>query len=95
MIDKIAIEVDANESGHHRGLHLVIMNPLNGVVEFAKVFDTYKTSKTMMKFLLNEIPKGYIIIAACQDECVTKLSYTIKKWFSKMGSKEVWNIKYR
>lgn len=38
---------------------------------------------------------GYIVVAACQDECVTNLSDASKQFFADMGSTEIWNLKYR
>ena len=47
-------------------------------------------------FVVNEeIPEGHIIVAACKDDCATSLSMNSKLWFSKMGSTEIWNVKYR
>ena len=40
-----------NENGHYRGLHVVIFNPVNGNIETAKVFDTYKSSKAFDLFI--------------------------------------------
>ena len=58
-----------------RGLHIVVINPANGKTRFTRVFDTYKSSDELDKFItLNAIPLGYIIIAACKDDCVTNLS---------------------
>ena len=45
------MEVESNESGHYRGLHIVIINPFTGIVESAQVFDTYKTSKRLNEFI--------------------------------------------
>ena len=36
-----------------------------------------------------------IIVAACKDECVNHLSNKCKLWFTAMGSKEIWKLKYR
>ena len=46
-IDNIGIEMDPNESGHFRGLHIVVINPFTGEVEWCQVFDTYKSSKNL------------------------------------------------
>ena len=35
------------------------------------------------------------MIAACQDEMMSKLSPQTKLWFGKHGAKEIWNLKYR
>ena len=67
----------------------MIINPANGTVEFAKVFDTYKHSNSFDDFIFKGIPEGYIVAAACKDECVTQLSLTGKLWFETMGSEEI------
>ena len=43
--------MENNDSGHTRGIHLIILNLNDLNVEFAKVFDTYKTSETFEKFI--------------------------------------------
>lgn len=34
-----------------RGLHIVVINPYNGKVEYANVFDTYVSSKLFDEFI--------------------------------------------
>ena len=74
---------------------MVIFNPLIGLIECAIVFDTYESSKKLDEFIWNDIPNGYIVIAACMDECTKNLSDSAKLWFENMGSQEIWNLKYR
>ena len=66
--------MEANENGHYRGIHIVIINRANSRVMIGRVFDTYKSSKAFEEFIAEPIPDGYIIVAACQDDCVTNLS---------------------
>ena len=87
--------MNKNENGHFRGLHIVVINSIDGNVEMAKVFDTYKSSEGFNKLITHDIPDGYIIVAACSDECTSNLSYDFKSWFENIGSKEIWNIGYR
>lgn len=76
------MEVEKNEGGNYRGMHIVIINPTNGGVEWAVVFDTYKSSKELDFFIKNAyIPEGFIIAVACMDECTLNLSEESKKWF--------------
>lgn len=51
IIDNKPVKLPKNENGHHRGLHLVVMNSSNGQVEFCKVFDTFKSSSALEEFL--------------------------------------------
>ena len=43
-MNNVKINMHANEYNHYRGLHVVIINPSNFRIEYAKVFDTYKDS---------------------------------------------------
>ena len=84
--------IQKNESNHHRGLNIAIINPY-GTVEVAKAFDTYKSSKEFDGFILTQdIHRGSVVIAASCDDCVSSLSQNGKEWLSNMGSKEIWNL---
>ena len=45
------IEVEKNENNHHRGLHMVVLDPASGKVELAKSFDTYQSSEELDKVI--------------------------------------------
>ena len=45
------VKVETNENGHDRGLHIVVINPYNGNVEKAKVFDTHVSSLAFDEFV--------------------------------------------
>ena len=87
--------MEKTKNTHHRGLHMVIINSENGKVETAKVFDTYKSSKEFDEFTARDLPYGHIVVAACKDDCVTNMSAPAMAWFEEMGSREIWNLKYR
>ena len=59
------------------------------------MFDTYKTSIRLDHFIAQDIPAGFIVVAACKDDCATRLSERAKGWFADMGSKEIWKLEYR
>ena len=70
------VDCGLNENGHDRGLHLVVINPYKGNIEIAKVFDTYKSEAGMVEFLkTSHIPNGFIIVAACKDECTVEMRF--------------------
>lgn len=73
----------------------MVINPRNGKVIEAKVFDTYKTSFRLEGFLANHIPEGSIVCAACKDECAKHFSPFGKNWFENIGSKEVYELGFR
>ena len=85
-LNGIKIYLQSNENSHYRGLHVVIINNTNGQIELAQVFDTYKNPVAFDKLTRRKIPKGYIVLAACKDDCVTNLSNMGKQWFINMGS---------
>lgn len=96
IINDEIVEMERNENYHFRGLHIVVLNPYNGEIVFKKVFDTYTTSALFDDFIDGDtIKPGFIVAAACKDECVKGLSNKARKWFADMGSKEIYKVKYR
>lgn len=92
------IVVDTNQNNHYRGLHIVIISSFTGKIVYASIFDTYKTSNRLESFIdqvYSVFPKGYIVVAACMDDCVTSLSDKAKDWFISLGSEEITKLKYR
>lgn len=88
MIDGVQITIAENSNGHYRGLHIVIIDPKWGTVEWARSFDTYRVCTEFDEFL-DSIPKpeeNYIVCIACKDDCFTNLSDKAKEWFKIMGS---------
>lgn len=75
------VVVQLNEYNNQRGLHVVVINPKDGEVDFAKVFDTYKSGDSFDKFIDEGVKEGFIIVAACKDDCVTNLSNEACEWF--------------
>ena len=95
-INGVAVKIQPNENYHLRGMHIVIINPFNGKVEFAKAFDTHESSAAFDRFIFESIPRGYILAAACRDECLLGLSQEAKEFFANaLGSREIWYLKYR
>lgn len=96
MINDKAVKMELNENSHQRGLHIAVLVKGGGQPKKARVFDTYKSSEELESFINSgDIKDGSIVVAACMDECVSSLSWEAKKWFSGMGSKEIWNLEYR
>ena len=88
-MDNFPCKVQSNERGDFRGLHIVVINPTTGKVVSAKVFDTHVTSdefESFIQFFQKGILDDHIVVSACKDDCATKLSWDIKKWFEGMGS---------
>ena len=76
---------------------MVVINPqANFTVMISQVFDTYKLTEKLDLFIKgNYVEKGYIVVAACKDDCSTKLTTEHRNWFAEFGSKEIWNLDYR
>ena len=69
MINEIVVDMDVNENGHFRGLHIVVINPKNGKAKCGAVFDTYKSSEAFLGWIKKiHFNVGDIIAAACKDE---------------------------
>lgn len=66
------IECELNELNHNRGLHLAVINPETGKIEFAQIFDTHGTSELFDKFIDSDIKVGHIVVAAVKDDAVGK-----------------------
>ena len=65
-INDIPIVLEINENDHSRGLHIVLINNEDGKIEFAQIFDTYKSASYFDHFIQNAvIPESTIIVAAC------------------------------
>ena len=44
---------------------------------------------------MEDIPDSHIIIAACQDDCVTNMSDNVKTWFESLGSEIIYQLGHR
>lgn len=77
-----------------RGLHIVIINPKTGKIHGTYVFDTYLSSKHLDNFIKgNNVPYGFIVVAACQDDFSKNMSIDGIMWFKdNLGSAEIEKI---
>ena len=90
------IEVGENENGHLRGMHIVVLNGDNQKMVFGEAFDTYKSSESLEKWIVNfDMKQNFIVIAACKDEASMHLSEKVIKWFKELGSKNISELGYR
>ena len=88
------IGAQCNASNHFRGLHIAIIDPETGEVDWAQVFDTYKCSDEL-ESALETIKPGKIIAVACKDECSCCLSEKVKDYFKSIGSQDIEKVGYR
>lgn len=94
-INKIAVRLEKNEHKHWRGIHVVIINPLDCRVERASIFDTYESNEAFDNFADIDIPENFIVVAACKDDCVKHLTEKGRQFFVDLGSKLINKLKYR
>ena len=74
-LDDVHIQLRKNSSGHYRGVHIILINPISGKVEFAKVFDTYKSSIALNNFIESKmIKEGTVVVVSCKDDCYKNFS---------------------
>ena len=71
----------------------MVINPENGHVKWSLVFDGSRGFEGFIEKRL--VPDGFIVVAACMDDSVSELSYAGRKWFSEMGSTEIWSLDSR
>ena len=50
-INEEIVKLEPNSNGHFRGLHVIVVNPNDGNIEYAQVFDTYKSSDSLQEFI--------------------------------------------
>ncbi|XP_074714479.1 protein FAM3B isoform X1 [Strix uralensis] len=87
----------SNEKGNvGSGINIAIVNYKTGRVTSAKFFDMWEGdhSGEMMTFIKNA-PKGSLLLMATQDDGSTRLKNDAKKLIEELGSKEIWNMKFR
>ena len=77
-INGTQVEVAQNENGHHRGVHIAVIDPSNGEVKTAGAFDTYLTSLKLQEFIARGWAPGFIVAAACKDASVSSISKDCK-----------------
>lgn len=78
-------------------MNVVAVEPRTHNIILKKAYDTYgnnNASKNMLKDL-NDLPDGSVIIVGVKDEASRKLGKKLKKYFQKMGSKEIGNLGFR
>lgn len=76
-INNESVTINQNENGNFKGLHIVLLNGKTGKMETIECFDTSDKKmecEELDAFIESEIPNGFIVIAACKDDCVSGLS---------------------
>jgi hypothetical protein len=77
-------------SSGQRGFVIAIINPDTFAVEATEIFDTHASSTGMQNWInQDKVPDGYLVAIGCIDECMNKLTSSVKQWFKDMGSLKI------
>lgn len=93
-INDVPVRMQPNYSGNDRGIHVAVVDPFKYKVKMARIFDSFKSWDMFEHFISQNIPRGYIIIAAIKDEKSNGIANNIKTFFSSMGSKCMWSLTF-
>ncbi|XP_026529775.1 protein FAM3B [Notechis scutatus] len=92
--DKLIVSEQEGNAG--RGINIAIVDYKTGKVAATNYFDTWagEFSRPMIDFI-NKAPQKSLIFMVTHDEGSTKLKEDSKKVIAELGSKEIWNLKFR
>uniref|UniRef100_A0A8C5RSY1 FAM3 metabolism regulating signaling molecule B n=1 Tax=Laticauda laticaudata TaxID=8630 RepID=A0A8C5RSY1_LATLA len=92
--DKFILSEQEGNAG--RGINIAIVDYKTGKVAATNYFDMWEGefSRPMIDFL-NKAPQKSLIFMVTHDEGSTKLKEDSKKVIAELGSKEIWNLKFR
>lgn len=69
-IDGKPVEYTKTENPDQRGLHIVVINSVNGKIKNAQVFDTHTDCEELDDFIFeNTVEDGFIVLVACKEDC--------------------------
>ena len=94
-LNGVKVEIKTNMHEHLRGLHIVLINPVSGKVEFAQCFDTYHAHVNFDNFCDRKLEPGTIFAAACKDDMALHISKKGRDFFEELGSEAIWDVSYR
>lgn len=80
-----------------RGINVVACDAFTHKVLLAKAYDTYASTKASDEFLKDtkSLKEGTVFLVAVRDEASARMSWRVKKFFSKMGSSHVAKLGHR
>ena len=90
----VPVKMIVNENNHYRGLHVVVFDSFRGVLLHNQIYDTYKSSEKLEAWIAKneKFEIGQAVMVACKDDCVTRLSGTVRYWLTKLGAKEIGSL---
>ncbi|XP_010115595.1 PREDICTED: protein FAM3B, partial [Chlamydotis macqueenii] len=92
--DELLISEEKGNVG--RGINIAIVNYKTGKVKSTEFFDMWggDHSEEMMTFIQNA-PEGSLLLMVTHDDGSSRLKNDAKKLVEELGSKEIWNMKFR
>ncbi|XP_062458527.1 protein FAM3B isoform X1 [Pezoporus occidentalis] len=94
--DELSRLISEEKGNVGRGINIAIVNYKTGKVTSTKFFDMWKGdhSGEMMAFIKNA-PEESLLLMVTHDDGSTRLKNDAKKSVEELGSKEIWNMKFR
>ncbi|XP_057282349.1 protein FAM3B isoform X4 [Pezoporus wallicus] len=94
--DELSRLISEEKGNVGRGINIAIVNYKTGKVTSTKFFDMWKGdhSGEMMAFIKNA-PEESLLLMVTHDDGSTRLKNVAKKSVEELGSKEIWNMKFR
>ncbi|XP_065655773.1 protein O-linked-mannose beta-1,2-N-acetylglucosaminyltransferase 1 isoform X1 [Hydra vulgaris] len=95
-VDGIKVYENAIEGDSSRGMHIVVLNEVTGVIMASRVFDTYvpKEDEAMILFL-NLLQEGRIVVFMIKDEGSSSLKGSSRNTIKQFGSRFISKINWR
>lgn len=95
-IDGLKVYENSVEDDSARGIHVIVLNEVTGVVMAKRIFDTYvpKEDEAMILFL-NMLQEGRIVVFMVKDEGSSSLKKAGKNSIKMFGSRFVNNLSWR
>jgi hypothetical protein len=80
-----------------RGLNIVVIDPISGLVTETGTFDTHISQEESNEFAktIEWIEPGFIVVVVSKDECSENLTLTAKEACESLGSQHVRQVGYR
>ncbi|KAF9116148.1 hypothetical protein BGX27_004488 [Mortierella sp. AM989] len=93
-------KINVNESTmsvSSRGINLVVIDPVQGVVIESVSFDTHisEDESDDLARLVDWLHPGLIVVCSCKDDCFEHMTNSARLALKQLGSERVYDIKYR
>ena len=92
--------IDIPYVGHDRGLHVMVVDEVTGMIAHRQVFDTsaetgaYSSSSQFVE-LIQSLPDGRFVVVAIKEEGFDHLSDEAKRACESLGSALIWQVRHK